>query len=193
MLRAHPNLTNAFFTGGVTFKENPDPKAIQPIWAGASYWKFTQPPTSSDSLYEGYGAIFLDDRLDNVNSPQLVLYYTKDSDQHVPFLYWNWEAGPGTTHLWPASWYVTWGGFRFVRQNDTGKVFLEGSGSDSRFRRAAEYNTFSDAWAMRSWNCKSTHIAIERVLCGLGILLNRWQQRTPACRFRRIGNLSILR
>lgn len=97
--------------------------------------------------------------MSNRESPQLVLKYTYRTveNPHTPYLDWTWEAGPGVTHVWPALWYVTWGGFRFVRQKgeDEGRVFLfYGDGTDPRWRLAAEYAGWADAWYMNSWNCK---------------------------------------
>jgi hypothetical protein len=162
----HPNLTNALFTdhsvAGVSFKQNPDPKTLRPIWAGYSYWKRFN-PDATDNLFLDGGAIFLDERMDNNKSLQFVLQYAKGRDEHVPYLNWNWEAGPATTHLWPGNWYVTWGGFMFVRQNDTGKVFLfNGRGPDPKWRLAAMYSQQLDWWYLRSFNSTDPSVPLPK-------------------------------
>jgi len=72
--------------------------------------------------------------------------------------------------LWPATYYVSWGGFRFVRQTgkDEGRVFLfDGSGTNPRWRWAAEYGALRDSWYMREWNCKFCSTFFFLIECGV--------------------------
>ncbi|CAI6333125.1 unnamed protein product [Periconia digitata] len=149
----HPNLTNAFLNRERRFQENPALNRIQPIWGGPSYFQSLQ-PNATDNLYERGGAIFLDERRNNTDSMQLIMMYIKLNNQReVPYLSWSWEYGPGVTHLWPGNYYVSWGGFQFVKQSDSGRTFMfVGNGTDPKWRWAAQYLRNYREWDMVNWN-----------------------------------------
>ncbi|PVI05782.1 hypothetical protein DM02DRAFT_650454 [Periconia macrospinosa] len=160
LISTHPNLTNAYFTSDVSFKQNPDFAKIQPVWSGPSW--LTRPNSTYDP--SAGGSLFLDDRLDNYNSRQLTLQYAKGSDNHIPFLRWVWESGPGTTHVWPAYYYVSWGGFAFGKQIDSCTILFLDKGSNSverGWKWAAQYDGL-DSWSMRSFNATDPNISIPQ-------------------------------
>lgn len=147
---SNPDLSNTFFTTNRSFTQNPPLSSLQPIWAGRSHGSSLR-PNSTDNLYTDPGAIFLDARLDNSLSPQLTLLYAKRGNEDVPYKRWVWDSGPGVTHFWPGTYYVSWGGFRFVKRGERTLLF-EGDGTSLNWKIAAEYFEYSRFWDVVHWN-----------------------------------------
>lgn len=151
--RKRPNLTNIFFTAGSSAVENPNLKTVKPFWFGKSYWT-TPMPDFTDDLYKNRGQIYQDERRDLKLSQQMIFVYVKNRDgsedgKPIPYQDCWWEVNsPG---WWSGNWDVSFGDLRFVRQNETGKTFLQREvGTYVSWRWAVEYSL--QTWYLRSWN-----------------------------------------
>lgn len=113
---------------------------------GAFYSPQTYSKNSATLFDSEYGTPY--------NASQLLVVGTRRNTYGNPD-YFNLvnDYGPGVLHLWPAATTVAAFGWRFQKDNETGKEYLRSDSFDDGWKWLG-YSCCDDTWYMNLWNCK---------------------------------------
>ncbi|KAH7125717.1 hypothetical protein B0J11DRAFT_506536 [Dendryphion nanum] len=98
--------------------------------------------------------LFQDKYHSSKNSSELILMWSNKPQKAqgtTPLVFLNTDTGPGLTHTWPATFYVRWGGWRFVWDEKANKTTLGEYFYDSSWRWIL-WQVTNDVWQVGRWD-----------------------------------------